>query len=167
MFYLFWRFFIFDVDILSSLYWIRYNSARVLRRFSRLRLSVTPWTVKSARLLCPWEFPGKNTGVGCHFLLRGSSWPRHRTCVSCGSCTAGGFFTAEPPGKPLLQYCFWLKSGAATRHVGISKLLDQGLNPQPSHWKVKSEPLDRLESLWNVLNTYGCRLASVHSEILC
>ena len=23
------------------------------------------------RLLCPWEFPGKKTGVGCHFLLQG------------------------------------------------------------------------------------------------
>ena len=22
-------------------------------------------------LLCPWNFPGKNTGVGCHFLLQG------------------------------------------------------------------------------------------------
>ena len=21
-------------------------------------------------LLCPWDFPGKNTGVGCHFLLQ-------------------------------------------------------------------------------------------------
>ena len=25
----------------------------------------------TARLLCPWDFPGKNTGVGCHFLLQG------------------------------------------------------------------------------------------------
>ena len=24
-----------------------------------------------ARLLCPWNFPGKNTGVGCSFLLQG------------------------------------------------------------------------------------------------
>ena len=24
-----------------------------------------------ARLLCPQDFPGKNTGVGCHFLLQG------------------------------------------------------------------------------------------------
>jgi len=31
---------------------------------------------------------------------RGSSWPRDRTRISCGSCTAGGFFTTEPPGKP-------------------------------------------------------------------
>ena len=23
------------------------------------------------RLLCPWTSPGKNTGVGCHFLLQG------------------------------------------------------------------------------------------------
>ena len=23
------------------------------------------------RPLCPWDFPGKNTGVGCHFLLQG------------------------------------------------------------------------------------------------
>ena len=22
------------------------------------------------RLLCPWDFPGKNTGVGCRFLLQ-------------------------------------------------------------------------------------------------
>ena len=23
------------------------------------------------RLLCPWDFPGKNTGMRCHFLLQG------------------------------------------------------------------------------------------------
>ena len=26
---------------------------------------------KPARLLCPWDFPGRDTGVGCHFLLQG------------------------------------------------------------------------------------------------
>ena len=31
---------------------------------------------------------------------RESSWPKDRTYVSCGSCTAGGFFTTEPAGKP-------------------------------------------------------------------
>ena len=30
----------------------------------------TPRT-EPARLLCPWDFSGKNTGVGCHFLLQG------------------------------------------------------------------------------------------------
>ena len=27
-----------------------------------------PWPT---RLLCPWDSPGKNTGVGCHALLQG------------------------------------------------------------------------------------------------
>ena len=29
----------------------------------------TPWTVPT-RFLRPWDFPDKNTGVGCHFLLQ-------------------------------------------------------------------------------------------------
>ena len=37
---------------------------------SHVQLSVTPWTV-AIKLLCPWGFSGKNTGVGCHFLLQG------------------------------------------------------------------------------------------------
>ena len=27
--------------------------------------------LEPARLLCPWNSPGKNIGVGCHFLLQG------------------------------------------------------------------------------------------------
>ena len=26
--------------------------------------------LQPTRLLCPWDSPGKNTGVGCHFLLQ-------------------------------------------------------------------------------------------------
>ena len=29
-----------------------------------------PHGLQPIRLLCPWSFPGKNTGVGSHFLLR-------------------------------------------------------------------------------------------------
>ena len=34
-------------------------------------LFATPWTVAGHRLLCPWNSPGKNTGVGCHAFLQG------------------------------------------------------------------------------------------------
>ena len=51
-----------------------------------------PWT-GAHQALCPWDFPGKNTGVGCHFVLRGSSQPRDRTHFSFVSCIAGRFFT--------------------------------------------------------------------------
>ena len=30
-----------------------------------------PMDCSPPRLLCPWGFPGKNTGMDCHFLLRG------------------------------------------------------------------------------------------------
>ena len=30
-----------------------------------------PHALRPARLLCPWDSPGKSTGVGCHFLLQG------------------------------------------------------------------------------------------------
>ena len=30
-----------------------------------------PLRLGSARLFGPWDYPGKNTGVGCHFLLQG------------------------------------------------------------------------------------------------
>ena len=30
--------------------------------------------LQPSRLLCPWDFPGKNTGVGCYFPLQGIFW---------------------------------------------------------------------------------------------
>ena len=39
--------------------WVRVQS------LSRVRLFAIP------RLLCPWHFLGKDTGVGCHFFLQG------------------------------------------------------------------------------------------------
>ena len=32
--------------------------------------SVQPQRRQPTRLPCPWDSPGKNTGVGCHFLLQ-------------------------------------------------------------------------------------------------
>ena len=40
-----------------------------MKSLSRVQLFVTPWTV-AYQALGPWDFPGKNTGVGCHFLLQ-------------------------------------------------------------------------------------------------
>ena len=33
--------------------------------------SLQPHGLQPTRLLHPWDSPGKNTGVGCHFLLQG------------------------------------------------------------------------------------------------
>ena len=51
-----------------------------------------PCGLQLTRFLCPWTSPCKNTGVGCHALLQGSSWPRDQTLVSC---IAGGFWATR------------------------------------------------------------------------
>ena len=40
-------------------------------RHSIMSDSLRPYGLYSTRLLCPWDSPGKNTGAGCHSLLRG------------------------------------------------------------------------------------------------
>ena len=51
---------------------------------------VTPWTIAFQALLCPCNFQGKSTGVGCISFPRESCRPRDRKWVSCN---AGRFFT--------------------------------------------------------------------------
>ena len=45
-----------------------------------------PYGLQPARLLCPRDSPGKNTGVGCHALLQGIFLPRDQTHISYVSC---------------------------------------------------------------------------------
>ena len=40
--------------------------------------SLRPHRLQPARLLCPWDSPGKDTGVGCHALLQGT-FPTQRS----------------------------------------------------------------------------------------
>ena len=49
-------------------YYLDVNGGGGLVAKSCLTLA-TPWTV-TCKLLCPWDSPGKNTGVGCHALLQ-------------------------------------------------------------------------------------------------
>ena len=68
-----------------------------------------PW------LLCPWESPGKNTGVGCRALLQGSFQPRNWTRVSC---ITGRFFTAKPSWKPENLEVALIRNGGRKRQEG-------------------------------------------------
>ena len=63
--------------------------------------SLQPHGLYPARLLCPWNFPGKNTGVDCHFLLQGD--PPDPEIKPVSPALAGRFFTTEPSGKPRIQ----------------------------------------------------------------
>ena len=61
--------------------------------------------LKPTRVLCPWDSPGKNTGVVTVSSSRGSSQPRDQTQVSR---IAGGFFTSwatEDVGLLFTPHC--------------------------------------------------------------
>ena len=51
------------------------------------------------RLLCAWDSPGKNTGVGCHSLLQGTFQTQglNSGLLYCRQIV----LPSEPPGKPL------------------------------------------------------------------
>ena len=53
--------------------------------------------LQPARLLCPQDFPGKNTGVGCNFLLPTQGL---NLCLLHWGQVDFFFFTTEPPGNP-------------------------------------------------------------------
>ena len=57
--------------------------------------SLQPHGLQPTRLLCPWDSPGKNTGVGCHFLLQGMFQIQGSNSLA-SLALAGGFFITEP-----------------------------------------------------------------------
>ena len=78
--------------------------------------SLWPHGLKSMMLLCPWDFPGKNIGVDCHFLLQGIFQNQDSNpgllhcwhilyCLMWVSCIAGRFFT------------IWATRGKCTKDV--------------------------------------------------
>ena len=60
--------------------------------------SLQPYGLEPARLLCPWDSSGKNTGVGCCALLQGI-FPAQGSNSHLLHWQAGSLPLA-PPGKP-------------------------------------------------------------------
>ena len=56
--------------------------------------TLRPYELFPSRLLCPWDSPGKNTGVGCRPLLQGSlPHPGIKSMPLTSPALTGGFFT--------------------------------------------------------------------------
>ena len=67
------------------------------------------------RLLCPWDFLGKSTGVGCLFLFQGTSRPRDQTQVSR---IVDRLFTTREVWATREVYDFHMCSGIASKLLG-------------------------------------------------
>ena len=134
--------------------------------------SLWPYGLYPARLLWPWDSPGKNTGVGCHalqriFPIQGSNLPLlrllHRQANS---------LSLAPPGKPPLPYTHSIYLALTTGHVWQNLLgwpgrmssrcpaprdwKSSGFNSGQSHYLLLCPPLHPSFTLTGTAHTSGC-----------
>ena len=81
----------------------------LMRACCRFRLTLQPQGLQPARLLCPWDSPGKNTAVGCHGALHGVfPDPGIKPTFLRSPALAGVFFTASATWEA--GYCLYVES---------------------------------------------------------
>ena len=70
---------------------VQTRKGRKVKSLSHVQLFATPWPATcQAPLSSPWDSPGKNIGVSCHFLLHGIFLTQR---LSLSLLTVGRFFT--------------------------------------------------------------------------
>ena len=95
-----------------------------------------PMDCSPPRLLCLWNSPGKNTGVGCHFLLQGI-FPTQglNSCVSCIGRQV--LYQMSHQRSPKLSYCrLRIRLHLVTKKIGRQLDLEEAtpfILPKASH----------------------------------
>ena len=114
--------------------------------------SLRPPGLDSARLLCPWNSPGNNTGVGYHALLQGI-FP-----------TQG-----SNPGLPhCRQILYWLShQGSPFCFIGSVQLLDH-VRLFATPWTVARQASLSITNPWNLLKLMSIKSVMPSNHlILC
>ena len=116
---------------------------------------MTPWTAAPPRLLCPWDFLGKNTKLVCHFLFQGifqtqGSNPRllHWRILTHWTIREAPVLVTTFYQIPLLNHITFLSFALVT----LSSFMKEGKSE--SHSVVSATPwtvtaFSRLFCLWN------------------
>ena len=129
-----------------------------MKLLSRVQLFATP---RPARLLHPWDFPGKNTGVGCHFLLQ-RTFPTQGLNLGLSVCRQT-LLPSEPPGKYFrvrevmlekkqFQAIFSFEFNMGHKAMETTRNIQQCIWPRNCYWTytavVVQEILQRRREPW-------------------
>ena len=112
----------------------------MLGHFSHVQLC-HPMDCSPSRLLCPWDSPGKNTGVGCHPLPQGI-FPTQGSnpCLLYLPALAGGFSststTWEAPYICINTYIGRYLSRTINIHIKCRSLYNKLCKVWPMDWLV-------------------------------
>ena len=112
---------------------------------SYVLLSLTAWTVAPTSLLCPWNSPGKNTGVGIHSFLQG---------IFLTQGSNPGFLHCRQ-----IFYCLSHQGRVSLLQRECSKVVNACHSPLASHciWRKKKKKIP----YWDLQGSRGSRFASV------
>ena len=112
--------------------------------------SVRPQRWQPTRLFCPWDSPGKNTGVGCHFLLQ-CMRVKSKSEVAQSCQTLRDPMDCSPPGSSIhgiflgvgCHCLLWVNMAlgvqSGRRSLSESEFVDESeINPGPHQipWEV-------------------------------
>ena len=102
--------------------------------------SVWPHRRQSTRLPRPWDSPGKNTGVGCHFFLQCMK-VKSESEVTQSCPTLSNSMDCSPPGSSIHGICRarvleWVA-------IAFSIYKEWGLN-KPCQWRTSAGPGTKL-----------------------
>ena len=90
-----------------------------MKSLSRVQLLATHG-LQPTRLLCPWDFPGQRTGVGCHCLLLGPRTPAPSCCPqSTAKWTPPTGVTAAPSSQRLASSMPAMERGQVCWLAGV------------------------------------------------
>ena len=139
----------------------------LLSRFSRVWLCVTPQTM-AHQAPRPWNSPGKNTGVGCHFPLQcmkvkresevAQSCPTLRTPMDCSlpGSSSMGFSRQECwSGVPL--------SYTPIKEIFLSKKIIRQRNPSDS--RLEGIAICKIGCHWMKCIKHDCKSLTNESMI--
>ena len=129
---------------------IHYLHACTHAKLVQLYLTLNPMDCKPARLLCPWDTPGKNTGVGCHSLLHGI-FPTQGLKLHLLNLLHRqvGSLPLVPPEKPVLIYINNINNTNYNVYTweteGIVMVISKNWRINDRRWNVRNSFFDTLD----------------------
>ena len=130
--------------------------------------SLRPHGLQPTRLLHPWDFPGKSTGVGCHCLLPADAWSMVIT-DKASQCKYRPW-SQEDPHEYLSSVTYSprdLSQASRSQVPQASPLLNGNSNPLPSEAVVRTKVHSTLPSVWWEGNAVEISLSACIKGKLC
>ena len=146
----------------TGVYWV---SAAAAAKSLQSCPTVRPHRRQPTRLLCPWDSPGKNTGVGCHFLLK-SMKVRSESEVAQSCPTLSNPMVCSLPGS----FCPWDFPGKSTG-VGCHYLLRLSICYMPNIvlgvWNIYIYIIYLYIYIYIIYISVNCRKALWSTDNIC